>query len=152
MIDWSTSYLFFSWAPRFTKWWAHCPVRRNFFSKSFVKDGSPPSSSPSPRRSHLMDNSDLRFSKCGLLREHLETHSCGALLVSTYVVCERLSVMRKQVSVQLTSNSKFLPKFSRTPLFWNLVLEYPPSPNLKFRQILALWVFDFRIPLPPIEI
>ena len=37
-------------------------------------------------------------------------------LVSTYVVCERLSVMHKQVSVQLTSNSKFLSKFSRKPL------------------------------------
>ena len=35
------------------------------------------------------------------------------LLVST---CERLSVMHKQVSVQLTSNSKFLSKFSRKPL------------------------------------
>ena len=37
-------------------------------------------------------------------------------LVSTYVVCERLSVMHKQVSVQLTSNSKFLSKFSRKSL------------------------------------
>ena len=37
-------------------------------------------------------------------------------LVSTYVVCETLSVMHKQVSVQLTSNSTFLSKFSRKPL------------------------------------
>ena len=38
------------------------------------------------------------------------------LLVSTYVACERLSVMHKQVCVQLTSNSKFLSKFSRKGL------------------------------------
>ena len=30
------------------------------------------------------------------------------------------------------------------------VSEYPPSPRkLKFRQILALWLFSFRIPPPP---
>ena len=38
------------------------------------------------------------------------------LIISLYVVCERLSVMHKQVCVQLTSNSKFLSKFSRKGL------------------------------------
>ena len=39
--------------------------------------------------------------------EQMTLHHNMHLLVSTYVVCERLSVMHKQVSVQLTSNSKF---------------------------------------------
>ena len=37
-------------------------------------------------------------------------------LVSTYVVCERLSVMHRQ-----TRPPEIFDKFSRTPLFWNLV-------------------------------
>ena len=63
---------------------------------------------------------------------------------------------------------KFWSKFYRIPLFWNTVSEYPPQmkivrdlgtltfqfqntpppPQLKFRQILALWLFSFRIPPP----
>ena len=44
------------------------------------------------------------------------------------------------------------------PPNWNLarswhfdfsVSEYPPPPKIEFRQILALWLFSFRIPPPP---
>ena len=53
-------------------------------------------------------------------------------LVSTYAVCERLSVMHKQVSVQLTSNSKFLSKFSRKPLS-GISDQRAPPPMENFR-------------------
>ena len=39
-----------------------------------------------------------------------------ASLVSTYVVCERLSVMHKQVSVHIPQTVNFVSKFSRKPL------------------------------------
>ena len=55
-------------------------------------------------------------------------------LVSTYVVCERLSVMHKQVSVQLTSNSKFLSKFSRKPLSGISDKRAPPLQNGKLQN------------------
>ena len=103
-------------------------------------------------------------------------------LVSTYVVCERLSVMHKQVSVHTVNFWPNSPEHPPPSENWNLgrswhfeyltseyppptpengnlgrswhfeylTSEYPPPPQkLKFRQILALWVFDFRIPPPP---
>ena len=119
------------------------------------------------------------------------------LLVSTYVVCERLLWC-----ISLLEWLKFWSKFYRIPLFWNTVSENPPpkmkivrdwsgwnfGPNsteypyseiqfqntpppenencqrswhfdfsvsespprkLKFGQILALWLFSFRIPPLP---
>ena len=66
-------------------------------------------------------------------------------LVSTYVVCERLLWC-----MSLLEWLKFWSKFYRIPLFWNTVSEYPlPPRKLKFGQILALWLFSFRIPPPP---
>ena len=53
-------------------------------------------------------------------------------LVSTYVVCERLSVMHKQVCVQLTSISKFLSKFSRKGLS-GISDQKAPPPNEKLQ-------------------
>ena len=55
------------------------------------------------------------------------------LLVSTYIVCERLSVMHKQVCVQLTSNSKFLSKFSRKGLLGISDQKAPPPISENFR-------------------
>ena len=54
------------------------------------------------------------------------------LLVSTYVVCERLSVMHEPAGVVeiLVQILQF------TPILWNTPL--PPQKKLKFRQILAL--------------
>ena len=71
-------------------------------------------------------------------------------LVSTYVVCERLSVMHKQVSVHTVN---FCPNSQEHPVleFGSRIPPPPPRPKLKFRQILALWVFHFRIPPPPKE-
>ena len=43
---------------------------------------------------------------------------------------------------------KFWSKFYRIPLFWNTVSEYPPPPKWKLSEILALWLFSFRIPTP----
>ena len=45
---------------------------------------------------------------------------------------------------------KIWSKFYRIPLFWNT--EYPPplpTKKLKLSEILALWLFSFRIPPPP---
>ena len=58
-------------------------------------------------------------------------HSCNISLVSTYVVCERLSVMHKQVSVQLTSNSKIFVQILQKAPFWNFRPESPPPPPMK---------------------
>ena len=58
-------------------------------------------------------------------------------LVSTYVVCERLSVM----SVASWSGWKFGSKFWECPTLRNRALP-PPPPKLKFRQILALEDFS----------
>ena len=45
---------------------------------------------------------------------------------------------------------KFWSKFYRIPLFWNTVSEYPSPPRKwKLSEILALWLFSFRIPPPP---
>ena len=75
--------------------------------------------------------------------------TCLNLLVSTYVVCERLSVMHEPAGVVeiLVQILQFTPILKSTPLPLPLP---PPTPwKLKFRQILALWLFSFRIPLPP---
>ena len=72
------------------------------------------------------------------------------LLVSTYVVCERLSVMHKLAGVveNLVQKSQFT-------LFWDLVPRIPPPPpkiEIKaFLGILRLFNFyQWRIPpLPP---
>ena len=65
-------------------------------------------------------------------------------LVSTHVVCERLSVMQRHPE---SGKAKFVLKILRTPCS-----DFQtPSPHRKwkFRQILALWVLTFRTPLPP---
>ena len=69
------------------------------------------------------------------------------LLVSTYVVRERLSVMQKQVSVQLTSNSKFLSKFSRKPLSGISDQKVPP----KWKTSVLRWPKFTPEYLPPNE-
>ena len=72
-------------------------------------------------------------------KSHLKLGS----LVSTYVVCERLLWC-----MSLLEWLKFWSKFYRIPLFWNTVSEYPPR-KWKLSEILALWLFSFRIPPPP---
>ena len=61
-------------------------------------------------------------------------------LVSTYVVCERLSVRHKLAGVV-----ENLVQKSQLTLFWDLVPRTPPPPpprKLKFRQILAFQDFS----------
>ena len=53
------------------------------------------------------------------------------LLVSTYVVCERLSVMHKQVCVHIPQTVKFVSKFSRKPLSGISDRKAPPHPDWK---------------------
>ena len=67
-------------------------------------------------------------------------------LVSTYVVCARLSVMHEPAGVV-----EILVQILQNTLFWNTVSEYPPPPRKwKLSEILALWLFSFRIPpFPP---
>ena len=70
------------------------------------------------------------------------------LLVSTYVVCERLSVMHKQVSGWTVN---FGSKFWECPTLRTVEYPSPPPPprKLKFRQILELWVLTWlRVPPP----
>ena len=50
------------------------------------------------------------------------------LLISTYVVCERLSVMHKQVCVHIPQTVKFVSKFSRKPLSGISDQRAPPPP------------------------
>ena len=74
-----------------------------------------------------------------------------ALLVSTYVVCERLSVMHKQVCVQLTSNSKILSKFSRKGL--SGISDQKAAPPIKnFRFEMTKVYSEISPPPPKIEI
>ena len=40
--------------------------------------------------------------------------------------------MHQQAKLSSLGFQKFLTKFSRTPLFWNLVPEHPPPPEMKF--------------------
>ena len=106
-----------------------------------------------------------------LIKPHIKLH-CNILsfLVSTYVVCERLSVMHKQVSgwtVNFCSN-----KFSRKPLSgisdqkapppqWKtsdlrwpkFTLEYPPPPPENWNLAIS-WHFEYfqfwhPTPCPP---
>ena len=55
------------------------------------------------------------------------------LLVSTYVVCERLSVMHKQVCVHIPQTVKFVSKFSRKPLSGISDQRAPPPQMKHFR-------------------
>ena len=90
----------------------------------------------------------------------------SVLLVSTYVVCERLSVMHEPAGVvenlvQILQNTPILQyrippqkmKIVRDPLHFDFsVSEYPPPPRkLKFRQILALCDFSISEYPPPPE-
>ena len=86
-------------------------------------------------------------------------------LVSTYVVCERLSVMHEpagvvEILVQILQNTPILkysfripppPKMKIVRDLGTLTFQFQntPPPKLKFRQILALWLFSFRIFSPP---
>ena len=63
-------------------------------------------------------------------------------LVSTYVVCERLSVMHEPAGVveNLVQNSTVYPYSA---------IQNTPPPKWKLSEILALWLFSCRIPPPP---
>ena len=81
----------------------------------------------------------------------LEQSLKNYLLVSTYVVCERLSVKHKLAGVveNLVQKSQFT-------LFWDLVPRvYPPPPKIEIKADLGisrLFIFDlWRIP-PPLKI
>ena len=63
----------------------------------------------------------------------------GALLVSTYVVCERLSVMHESAGV-VEILVQILPEY---PLFWSTVSEYPPPQKWKLSESKSE---SFRIP------
>ena len=54
-----------------------------------------------------------------------------SFLVSTYVVCERLSVMHKQVCVHIPQTVKFVFKFSRKPLSGISDWKAPPNGKLQ---------------------
>ena len=84
------------------------------------------------------------------------------LLVSTYVVCERLSVMHEPAGV-VEILVQILPEY---PLFWSRVSEYPPPPENENCQRVQIREFQntppmkivresksksFRIPPPPNE-
>ena len=84
------------------------------------------------------------------------------LLVSTYVVCERLSVMHEparvvEILVQILQNTPILKYSFRIPRQkWKLSESPSPSfrippPQMKFRQILAVFSFQFQNtqPSPP---
>ena len=68
------------------------------------------------------------------------------LLVSTYVVCERLLWC-----MSLLEWLKFWSKFYRIPLFSNTVSEYPP-PKMKIVRDLGTLTFQFQNTLPPPKI
>ena len=69
-------------------------------------------------------------------------HMAFLLLVSTYVVCERLSVMQRHTESVMAN---FVLKILNLPLNWNwFQITHPPLGKLKFRQILALWVLTFQ--------
>ena len=50
----------------------------------------------------------------------------GLLLVSTYIVCERLSVMHKQVSVHIPQTVNFCPNSPESP-FLEFQTRKPPQ-------------------------
>ena len=63
-------------------------------------------------------------------------------LVSTYVVCERLSVMHEPAGVV----ENLVQILQNTPI---LKYRIPPLPKMKLSEILALWLFSSRIPPHP---
>ena len=90
------------------------------------------------------------------------------LLVSTYVVCERLSVMHEpagvvEILVQILQNTPILKYSFRIPpppkwklseilALWLFSFRIPPPPKWNLSEILALWLFSFRIPPPPMKV
>ena len=74
-------------------------------------------------------------------------------LVSTYVVCERLSVMQRQARL-----SEFFDQIGKNNLFWDLVQNTPPCPQPpppppRNEKLARSWHFEFwpyyRTPPPP---
>ena len=63
-------------------------------------------------------------------KTYFEKRIFSTYLVSTYVVCERLSVVHKQVSVHIPQTVNFCPNSPETP-FWNFRPESPPPSNWK---------------------
>ena len=57
------------------------------------------------------------------------------LLVSTYVVCERLSVMQRRTE---SVKANFVLKILTLPLKWNLV-PHPPPPEIQFFPWVQIW-------------
>ena len=66
----------------------------------------------------------------------------GALLVSTYVVCDRLSVMHESAGVV----EILVQILTEYPLFWSTVSEYPPTPKMK---IVRVQIREFQNTAPP---
>ena len=55
-------------------------------------------------------------------------------LVSTYVVCERLSVMHKQVSVHIPQTVNFCPNSPESPFLEFQTKKAPPMKNFRFEM------------------
>ena len=75
---------------------------------------------------------------------HSSRMRTARLLVSTYVVCERLSVMQRQARLP-----EFFDQIAQNTLFWNLVQNTPPPENW---NLVRSWHFGFwlsRTPLSP---
>ena len=104
-----------------------------------------PSRLPSPYRVWHLQTCSLEPHHPAPPPPRLPRHVRSNLLVSTYVVCERLSVMHEPAGVveNLVQNSTVYP--------YSAIQNNPPPPKKwKLSEILALWLFSCRIP-PPVK-
>ena len=119
----------------------YLPQGKVMFSQmSVCLHGDLPAGGGLPTRGVLVESASWRppplvTSSCNHGSGRYASYWKASLLVSTYIICERLSAMHKQVSVQLTSNSKFLSKFSRKPLSGISHQKAPPlMKNFRFEM------------------
>ena len=72
------------------------------------------------------------FVDINAIKENIQSLDPVDLLVSTYVVCERLSVMHKQVSVHISQTVNVCPNSPESP-FPEFQTTKPPPPHGKLQ-------------------
>ena len=112
-----------------TRYWISCFDAAQLFSTVPLT----PHTASSSKQDLGSDRNQLRLSQTRKLfgSEMNGKNNDNSYLVSTYVVCERLSVMHKQVSVHIPQTVNFCPNSPESPFLEFQTRKFTPPPPWK---------------------